>query len=93
MSLLFDDAGMRKTKKSMMYDAFAPLSDIGIFGDTVYVIDGGFLIHRIVWQKGEIFLPVLNGPTGDVKKHYKRNAIVVFDGEPENLAGKKYKTC
>ena len=48
---LFDEIGMRQTKKSMKYKRFAPLSYTGIVGDTVFVIDGGILMHRVVWQK------------------------------------------
>ena len=51
---IFDESGMRKTKKSMMYELFSPLSDTRIDEETLYVIDGGFLLHRVVWQKGVI---------------------------------------
>lgn len=43
-----DELGMRKTKKCILYEVFALLCDSGIVGDTVYVVDGGFLIHRVV---------------------------------------------
>ena len=88
---LFAESGMRKTKKSTMYEVFSPFSDTDIVGDTVYVIDGGFLLHRVVWQKGEIFSGILNRYTEYVKNHYKNSAIVVFDGYPENLAEKSTK--
>ena len=45
---LFDESRLRKTKKSMMYEVFASLSDTRIVEDTVYVIEGGFLFHRVV---------------------------------------------
>ncbi len=88
---IFDEIGMRKTKKSVMYELFAPLSDTGIVGDTVFVIDGGFLMHRVVWLKGEMISAILKRYTEYVKNHYKRNAIVIFDGYTENLADKSTK--
>ena len=36
-SSLFDESGMRKTKKSSLYEAFSPLCDI-VIGYTVYVV-------------------------------------------------------
>ena len=66
----------------MKYKRFAPLSYTGIVGDTVFVIDGGILMHRVVWQKRYIEY---------VKNHYKRNVIYIFDGYPENLADKSTK--
>ena len=89
---LFDEVGMRKTKKSDLYNAFLPLCDSEtVGGDTVYVVDGGFLIHRVVWQQREIFAAILDRYTEYVKKHYKENAIIVFDGYPENVAEKSTK--
>lgn len=89
---LFDESGMRKTKKSILYELFSPLSDSGIHRSTVYVIDEGFLMHRAVWHQGKIFSATLNRYAEYVKKHFKENVVVVFDGYPENLA-EKYKMC
>jgi len=56
---LFNEEGMRKTKKSVFYDLFYPVVDVS-FENAVYVIDGGFLLHRVVWQTREIFSSILN---------------------------------
>lgn len=87
---LFDEYGMRKTKKSSLYEAFSPLCDT-VTGDTVYVVDGGFLIHRVVWHQREIFSTILDRYVEYVKKHYKDTAIIVFDGYPENVEDKGTK--
>lgn len=89
---LFDELGMHKTKKFMMYEVFTPLSDPGIVGNAVCVIYGGFLIHLVLWEKGEICLLILNKYTEHIKNPYKRNTIVVFDGYPGNLTEKR-KQC
>lgn len=87
---LFDESGMRKTKKSSLYEAFLPLCDIEI-GDTVYVVDGGFLMHRVVWHQQELFSTILDRYAEYVRKHYKETAIIIFDGYPENLDDKGTK--
>ena len=66
---LFDELGMRKTKKSILYEVFSPLCDSGIVGDTVYAVDGGFLIHQVVWQQREIFSAILDRYVEYVQKH------------------------
>lgn len=49
-------------------------------------------MHRVVWQKGERISAILKRYTEyDVKNHYKRNAMVILDGYPENLADKSQK--
>ena len=58
-----------------------------------YVIDEGFLLHRVVWQKGELFKGILKRYTEYVKKHYKESSFVVFDGYPENMAEKSTKSA
>lgn len=87
---LFDEYGMRKTKKSSLYEAFSPLCDT-VTGDTVYVVDGGFLLHRVVWHQREIFSTILDRYVEYVRKHYKDTAIIVFDGYPENVENKGTK--
>ena len=81
---------MRKTKKSSLYESFSPLCDIEL-GDTVYVVDGGFLIHRVVWHQHECFTAIIDRYAEYVKKHYKETAIIVFDGYPEKLEEKGTK--
>ena len=64
---LFDEYGMRTTKKSSLYEAFSPLCHIEL-GDTVYVADGEFLLHRIVWHQHENFTAIIDRYAEYVKK-------------------------
>lgn len=80
---LFDEKGMRKTKKSVFYDLFNPVTDYN-FENAVYVIDGGFLLHRVVWQIRETFSSILNKYVNYVKQYYKNGVTIVFDGYPDD---------
>ncbi|CAG9820707.1 unnamed protein product [Phaedon cochleariae] len=55
---LFSEEGMRKGTKSSLYKAFTPLPSDVQFENKVHVIDGGFLLHRVVWQCNESFVSI-----------------------------------
>lgn len=77
---LFDQTGMRKSKKSILYDMFTPVSEESINdGTRAYVIDGGYLLHKVVWQKGSTFGNICKKYVNYINTHYI-NATVVFDG-------------
>lgn len=48
---LFNDIGMRKTTKSTFYDCFNPIVIELNTATDVFIIDGGFLLHRVVEQR------------------------------------------
>lgn len=77
---LFNESGMRKTKKSSLYEAFSPVTDVINF---VHVIDGGYLLHRIAWRQQETFAQILDKYVDYIKKYYKSNSFVIFDGYPD----------
>jgi hypothetical protein len=52
---LFEEFGMRKTSKSSLYKALTSLQLDIPFESCVYVIDGGYLLHRVVWQTDQTF--------------------------------------
>uniref|UniRef100_A0A6P7FJD1 Uncharacterized protein LOC114328610 n=1 Tax=Diabrotica virgifera virgifera TaxID=50390 RepID=A0A6P7FJD1_DIAVI len=55
----FDDIGMRKTQKSAIYDCFQKVN-ININNiKATYIIDGGYLLHRTVWDSEETFNVIL----------------------------------
>ena len=56
---LFDDAGIRKNTKSKIYDLFEPITAEFHGANIKYVIDGGFILRRVVWQRGDTFGCVL----------------------------------
>ncbi|XP_071574804.1 uncharacterized protein [Temnothorax nylanderi] len=89
---LFDEVGLRKSKKSAMYALFQPIEDTVTSEDVCYVIDGGFLLHKVVWRKGEIFSFISDTYVKYVQKYYGKNAVIVFDGYSEDIAKKSTKT-
>ncbi|GBN28245.1 hypothetical protein AVEN_212136-1 [Araneus ventricosus] len=77
-SSLFDAIGMHKTQKSAIYDCFKCANvEIGNT-NTTYIIDGGYLLHRVVWDREEIFATFEKFYY--VHRHFGHNVIIVFDG-------------
>lgn len=52
---LFDETGMRKTQKSAIYDWFESVNIEIDNTNASYIIDGGYLLHRVVWDREETF--------------------------------------
>lgn len=44
------------------------------------MIDGGFLLHRVVWHQNETFEAICAAYINYVSKHFGSNCIIVFDG-------------
>lgn len=78
---LFNEGGMRKGKKSSLYEVL-PAEDNGTVDLTqsTYVIDGGFLLHRVKWKASSNISSICLQYINYVKKHYGENCMVVFDG-------------
>lgn len=87
---LFNETGMRKTKKSILYD-FIQSSKIDNFtlGDALYVIDGGFLLHRVMWQLNLTFSQIFQLYLTYITKHFGTNAVIVFDGYDKSSTSTK----
>lgn len=87
---LFSEEGMHKGRKSKLYDAFIPIVREEVdFGTRKWnVIDGGFLLHRVVWPKSSeaTFQVVCQNYVDYVQRHFGSNAIVVFDGYPVEMS-------
>lgn len=94
---IFEERGMRKTRKSVFYELFDPLTnenEEAYLNNPVYVIDGGFLLHRVVWQSKETFTGILSKYVDYVKKYYnKLGTTIVFDGYPDDASMKSTKTA
>ncbi|GBO26604.1 hypothetical protein AVEN_215673-1 [Araneus ventricosus] len=80
---LFDEGGLRKTRKSIFYYLFSTETDVH-FTSACYVVDGGFLLHRVLWQAKESFSFILKKYVDYAKKHFNEGASIVFYGYPEN---------
>lgn len=79
---LFDESGMRKTRKSKLYSIFNSLDKVEInLENDFFVIDGGFLLHCVVWT-GKTYDDICTTYVRYLKKHYPK-CHVVFDGYKE----------
>ena len=47
--------------------------------DAIFVIDGGYLLHAVVWPKRSTYQAVCEAYTNYIIKHYHKGATVVFD--------------
>ncbi|CAG2234842.1 unnamed protein product [Mytilus edulis] len=86
-SSLFDSNGLpREAHKSVLSDSIWNLvksETTEINTEHVkYVSDGGSLIHRIPWVKGQNFSSICESYVQYVIKHYS-DATIVFDGYPD----------
>lgn len=79
---LFSEDGLRKGTKSSFYAAFTPLTNQSTIGRKVEVVDGGFLLHKVYWDRNETFSSIFKNYVDYVEQHHGRNAVVVFDGYP-----------
>jgi len=81
---------MRKTKKSILYD-FIQFSNLESFtlGNALYVIDGGFLLHRVMWQFNLTFNQIIKLFLSYKTKHFGTNVVIVFDGNKESSTSTK----
>ncbi len=74
---------MKTANKPVLADAMGELESPNAPGPSedncVYVIDGGSLIHRILWQKGSTYDTIYQNYMNYVNRRY-RNPITVFDG-------------
>ncbi|KAK4884127.1 hypothetical protein RN001_000398 [Aquatica leii] len=77
---LFDENGMRKNQKSAIYKCFQPANVDLDTSNITYIIDGGYLLHRVVWNKGETFDTIFDTYVHYVHKNYGDNVVIVFDG-------------
>lgn len=78
---LFNEWGMRKGKKSSLYDAF-PEDNYATHDlrASTNVVDGGFLLHRVKWNVGTKISVLCEQYIAYVLKHYGQNCTVFFDG-------------
>ena len=56
---IFDEDGMKKSDKSKLYPLFKPYDIPPSIVNYIYVIDGGFLLHKVVWKSKESFKNIM----------------------------------
>ncbi|CAH0746943.1 unnamed protein product [Bemisia tabaci] len=83
---LFDPTGFKKCKKSALLDVLPKPTDVAI-GDlspssTHFVIDGGFLLHKVVWPRGSTYEEVFKRYFDYLQRTFHGSKTVIFDGYP-----------
>ncbi|CAG9814961.1 unnamed protein product [Phaedon cochleariae] len=101
MSLFSEEGMMRKGKKSALYEAFTSVKEEYLGSRKCAVIDGGYLLHKVVWVSG---CDTTSNPFGVGKKkvlsiyeknHFLSDIVSVFkdeDATPRQIsvAGEKF---
>ena len=81
---LFNEDGMRKCTKSALYTAFSPLPiNFQLPKHHMVVIDGGYILHKVVWNQNLTFGDILIDYFKYIHYHYGTVVTVVFDGCPK----------
>lgn len=89
---LFDERGLRKTNKAALYSLFEPIPPEQYPKEgSDFVVDGGFLLHRVVWPTNSTFQTIFNAYVSYLTSHYGQHMTVVFDGYSE--LSTSTKTC
>lgn len=85
---------MRKNNKADFYDSFKPQDKPPIFKDSFIIIDGGFLLHRVVWNRNSTYGKVCDQYINYIRNDYATNnntCMIYFDGYPKNINEKGTK--
>lgn len=81
---LFDDMSMRRPKKADLAKLLQDAAPCGTStpDDGIFVIDGGHLLHKVIWPRPATYNDVCTAYTRYILKHYCDIAspTVVFDG-------------
>ncbi|CAH1110229.1 unnamed protein product [Psylliodes chrysocephalus] len=80
---LFNEGYMRKSVKFSFYEAFQEYATDVDFKNLIHIIDGGYLLHRVVWNRRDSFTSICTSYVSFVQSHYGTNANVIFDGYPD----------
>ncbi|GBO30182.1 hypothetical protein AVEN_212827-1, partial [Araneus ventricosus] len=91
---LFNEKGMRKGTKSFLFSAFTPTKIDAIQGKNDFVVvDGGHLLHKVVWQRNMNFGDIAKSYPTYLQTHYGSNVAVVFEGYLSDVNGKSTKSA
>uniref|UniRef100_A0A1B0CSS6 Uncharacterized protein n=1 Tax=Lutzomyia longipalpis TaxID=7200 RepID=A0A1B0CSS6_LUTLO len=87
---LFDEVCMRKNDKSAiekLIQKFAPCTS-NPPENCRFIIDGGYLMHAVNWQRPATYNDICNAYVEYVKHHYGEDSIVIFDGYNDSQSTK-----
>lgn len=81
---LFNESSMRKGKKSSLLTAFKEEEQTIIpKQDCIFIVDGGYLLHCVVWPQSSTYGDVVDAYKRFVNAHFGKNTVIVFDGYPD----------
>ena len=87
---IFTEHGMRKNKKSSLYDVFTTLHENVLSSNDVYVVDGGYLLHKVKWHINTTYKDICASYVKYVQSHYGQS-IIVFDGYENPESTKRFE--
>ena len=85
---IFNENGMRKNVKSNLFEEFSNVDISRLINTDIYVIDGGFLLHKVKWNKCTTYKDVCDNYVHYIVKTFK-SAVIVFDGYKNENSIKK----
>ncbi|GBN93925.1 hypothetical protein AVEN_97861-1 [Araneus ventricosus] len=84
---------MCKGTKSSFYTSFSPITeDVKPEGSQYVVVDGGHLLHKIVWRQQTTFGAIADRYVQYLNNKYGQDIAVIFDGFPDDDK-KSTKNC
>ena len=66
------------------YDCFQSVNAEGDTTNATYIIDGGYLLHHVVWDRGENFSVIFGKYVRYLRRYYGHRMTVVFDGHGDS---------
>ncbi|GBM26239.1 hypothetical protein AVEN_22793-1 [Araneus ventricosus] len=83
-----------KGNKSSLFSAFTPTKIDAVHGKNNFiVVDGGHLLHKVVWQPNMNFGDIAKSYLTYLQTHYGSNVAVVFNGYLSDVNGKSTKSA
>lgn len=87
LSLFTNNQMLRKGTKSSIMKIFEKLNEseevFESLTSNMYVVDGGYFLHRIFWPKNETYGEIIERYVENVVKKYGKDCHLVFDGYPD----------
>ena len=86
-ALVDTDGLLRAANKPQLADAIWALNshkEVSIPENVRYVLDGGSLLHKVIWGKGITYGTICQRYISFIVKHYGKGTISVFDGYDGN---------
>ncbi|GBO03906.1 hypothetical protein AVEN_91570-1 [Araneus ventricosus] len=90
---LFTGESMCKGTKSSLYTSFSPITeDVKPEGSQYVAVDGGHLLHKIVWRQQATFGAIADRYVQYLNNNYDQDIAVIFDGYADDDK-KSTKNC